>query len=319
MINIRNIFRKTVCLAVLFGILVSSSGCFTLLRAMAENNAEDTVNSFLKSYFESPTSTKFSKYIDDAVRFELDSKQEEFFLFANEDVTYSITDTNLHSDRKKCEITVTFKHVYEVDRLDLGEAGLDEYLEELGYLSSGKEVVEFVLERNRYEEWLITDYDDFEEIFMGPYEDLIITDGGTGPVPDPTDPTDPPVTPTDHSGAYVATSFAEIKAAYIYTTWLDVELDLPLEDNKVPVDLSYALKNVFYFNTPVTATIHAELFDSSDTLILSKDVVLDGNVICTCDFSAGLEGMVQFDPGDYYIVISMDGNTIAKSEFVTVG
>lgn len=320
MFDISKMLRKAVCLVCIAGMCFSFTGCFTILRAVAEVNAEDKVKDFLDAFFEDPGAVDFDDYIDDNVRFSLDSNQESFFYLATEGITYSITDTDLKSSRKKCDITVTFKHAYDISDIDIEDAPYEEYEMELDSLSYDKVEIEFSLERDRYEQWIITDYSDFEDFFMDPFEDLNITDSPvTDPSADPSDPTTVTPAPSQGAGSMDATTYEEIQASYIYTVWYDVELDQPMEQDQVSPEKAYAIKNVFYFNRPVTATLHAELFDQQDTLILSKDIELNGNVICPCDFSAGLEGMVQFESGDYYIVISMNGNQIAKSDILTVG
>ncbi|MCR4689150.1 MAG: hypothetical protein K5745_06290 [Saccharofermentans sp.] len=320
MLNTKTLIRKIACLATVSGMLVSATGCFTFMRAVAEVNAEDTVEEFINEFFAGPLDIDFEEYIDDKVRFDLTSEQEEFFYVAVSDVTFSITETDLSSKRDACDITVTFKHAYDINDIDLEGATLEEYVEELDNISYSKEDIEFTVERDRYEQWFITDYGDFEDFFMTPFEDLEILEGGSvTPVPTTTDPTDPTVVPSSPSGSNALTSFTDIKNAYIYSVWYDVELDQPMDSNSVGSEKAYAVKNVFYFNAPVSATITAELYDSNGSVVLSHDINVDGSVICACDFSAGLEGMVEFASGDYYIVISMDGNEIATSDTLSVG
>ena len=64
MFDIRKMLRKAVCIAVIAGMCFSFTGCFTILRAVAEVNAEDKVKDFLDAFFEDPGAVDFDEYIE---------------------------------------------------------------------------------------------------------------------------------------------------------------------------------------------------------------------------------------------------------------
>ena len=46
--------------------------------------------------------------------------------------------------------------------------------------------------------------------------------------------------------------------------------------------------------------------------------IIDRNVTCGCDFSAGLEGLGTFDAGSYTVVLLYDGIEVAKTDVMRV-
>ena len=108
-----------------------------------------------------------------------------------------------------------------------------------------------------------------------------------------------------------------LRSIYIYTTWYDVIDDNPVDYNSVSSEDAYALKNVFYFNTPITVSFEARLYQN-DELLLTKEVVLKNNVTAEVDFSAGLEGFGTFSPGIYTIQLVYFDEVIAVSDPIEV-
>ena len=74
---------------------------------------------------------------------------------------------------------------------------------------------------------------------------------------------------------------------------------------------------VFYFTEPLRTTFEAKLF-RGDELVLTKNVNMYDNVTCEADFSAGLEGLGTFIPGDYTVELLFEGKTVAKTSVMKV-
>jgi hypothetical protein len=51
---------------------------------------------------------------------------------------------------------------------------------------------------------------------------------------------------------------------------------------------------------------------------MSDDFHVNNEVTVSCDFSAGMAGWVNFNPGNYYVELYYDGNLVATSEEVTI-
>lgn len=108
-----------------------------------------------------------------------------------------------------------------------------------------------------------------------------------------------------------------IRSIYVYTTWYDIIDDNPVDYYDVASEDAFALKNVFYFNTPITVTFEARLYKDDD-LLLTKEVVLKNNVTAEVDFSAGLEGLGTFGPGTYTVQLLYLDEEIAYSRPIEV-
>lgn len=104
-----------------------------------------------------------------------------------------------------------------------------------------------------------------------------------------------------------------LRSVYIFTTWYDVIDDNPIDENRVYSEDAYAIKNVFYFNTPLTVVLEARLYQN-DELIMTKEIYLKNNVTAEADFSAGLEGLGTFSPGQYTVHLIYADEEIAVSD-----
>ena len=101
-----------------------------------------------------------------------------------------------------------------------------------------------------------------------------------------------------------------INSVYIYSVWYDPVEDNPYLDTGMRSEDSFALKGVFYFSAPLTASFEARLYKDNKVL-LTRKVSLKDNVTAEADFSAGLEGFGVFDKGTYKIELVYDSNSIA--------
>ena len=108
-----------------------------------------------------------------------------------------------------------------------------------------------------------------------------------------------------------------VREAYLMSTWYDVVDDNPVDYDSVNSEDAFALKGVFYFNTPLTGVFEARLYND-DTLVMTRNVVMNDNVTAEADFSAGLEGLGTFEPGEYYIELYLDGECIADTTVMRV-
>ena len=126
------------------------------------------------------------------------------------------------------------------------------------------------------------------------------------------------------TGSYTS-STAEVKVAdydfikntYVYSVWYDVATDNPADYDSVLTEYAYALKGVFYFSEPFYAVFEAKLY-RGDELILTKNVNMYDKVTCEADFSAGLEGLGTFIPGDYTVELLFEGKTVAATDVMKV-
>ena len=114
------------------------------------------------------------------------------------------------------------------------------------------------------------------------------------------------------SSTGIEMGYDKVSRAYVYCAWYDVEKDNPATYNSMDSEDAFALKCVFYFSEPVSATLRVKLKNDSEQVAV-KTIRLDEKVIAECDFSAGLEGMDSFKPGVYKIYLETEGRTVAIS------
>ena len=119
------------------------------------------------------------------------------------------------------------------------------------------------------------------------------------------------------SSTDIEMGFEKVSKAYVYCTWYDVEKDNPASYNVMDSDDAYALKCVFYFREPISATFRAVLKNEAGQVAV-KTIRLDEKVIAECDFSAGLEGMDSFKAGTYKIILENEGKSVAISSEMRV-
>ena len=72
--------------------------------------------------------------------------------------------------------------------------------------------------------------------------------------------------------------YDKVSKSYVYCTWYDVEKDNPANYNKLDSNDAYALKCVFYFREPVSATFRVILKNEGEQVAV-KTVRLDEKVI----------------------------------------
>ena len=72
-----------------------------------------------------------------------------------------------------------------------------------------------------------------------------------------------------------------------------------------------------YFNTPITGVFESYLY-KDDSVLMTRNVNMRNNVTAEADFSAGLEGLGTFEPGEYYVELYFDGERIASSTVMKV-
>ena len=106
--------------------------------------------------------------------------------------------------------------------------------------------------------------------------------------------------------------YDKVSKAYVYSAWYDVEKDNPASYNAMDSEDAYALKCVFYFSEPVSATFRVILKNGEEKVAV-KTLRVDDKVVAECDFSAGLEGMDSFKPGVYKIYLETEGKSVAVS------
>ena len=108
-----------------------------------------------------------------------------------------------------------------------------------------------------------------------------------------------------------------VKSYFVYSVWYDVQTDNPAGYSSIESEKAFALKGVFYFSKPVTTVFEAKLL-KDDEVILTRNVNMYDNVTAEADFSAGLEGLGTFEPGDYTVELYFNGESVAKTGVMRV-
>lgn len=108
-----------------------------------------------------------------------------------------------------------------------------------------------------------------------------------------------------------------VEDALVYSVWYDATEDNPVNYSQINSQDAFALKGVFYFNTPLTTVFEARLVKDGEVL-LTKNVTLKDNVTAECDFSAGMEGWGVFEAGNYVVELYFDGEYIAATGEIEV-
>ena len=114
------------------------------------------------------------------------------------------------------------------------------------------------------------------------------------------------------SSTGIEMGYYKISKAYVFNAWYDVEKDNPATYNTMDTEDAYALKCVFYFSEPVSATFRV-ILKNGDEQVAVKTIRLDEKVIAECDFSAGLEDVDSFKPGVYRMHLEYEGKSVAVS------
>ena len=114
------------------------------------------------------------------------------------------------------------------------------------------------------------------------------------------------------SSTDVEMGYDKVSKAYTFNAWYDVEKDNPATYNTIDTEDAYALKCVFYFSEPVSATFRV-ILKNGDEQVAVKTIRIDEKVIAECDFSAGLEDMDSFKPGIYTMHLEYEGKSVAVS------
>lgn len=108
-----------------------------------------------------------------------------------------------------------------------------------------------------------------------------------------------------------------VNAVYVYSVWYDAVESNPVDYDSIPTKDAFALKGVFYFSTPITAFFQARLY-KDDTILMTREVKMKENVTAEADFSAGLAGFGVFEPGDYFIELLYNEETVATTSIMRV-
>ena len=112
-------------------------------------------------------------------------------------------------------------------------------------------------------------------------------------------------------------AYSFVKESFVYSVWYDVTTDNPAEYGSVGSDKAFALKGVFYFSEPLKTVFEARLL-KGDEVILTRNVNMYDNVTAEADFSAGLEGLGTFEPGDYTVELYFGGELVARTDIMRV-
>ena len=311
---IRKLSVALICGCVLF----AQTGCSSMFENMASESASDTVESFVDDFLDSPDDFDYKEYFEKNPKFKVTDEQLDVLTFAIKKVKYEVISSTVDNDREKAKVVLKFTHVYDIDSLEQTSGTTDSLIFDIGELDKVSKKVTFKLVRDDDENWVISDMDDFDELLMSPYEEL---DVYSGVEPSETSSTEPSSSSNpsggNNPGSGSATDYNSVCQAYIYTVWFDVNMDSPLATNSVSSEDAFAVKNVFYFNEPVYCTLKAELSHNGQVL-LSNDIVMEGEVTCECDFSAGLNNMTNFEAGDYKVTLYYDGQVVAEPDVMTV-
>ena len=144
-----------------------------------------------------------------------------------------------------------------------------------------------------------------------------VTPVPTVTLPPETSSTSSETTKTSETTAFPRPDIGQVKDALVYSVWYDAVDDNPVDYSDISSEDAFALKGVFYFNTPLTCSFVANLCKDNE-ILFTKTVTLKNNVTAEADFSAGLEGLGTFEPGDYYVELFFEGEFVSSTSIMTV-
>ena len=144
-----------------------------------------------------------------------------------------------------------------------------------------------------------------------------VTPVPTVTLPPETSSTSSETTKTSETTAFPRLDIGQVKDAWVYSVWYDAVESNPADYDTIEKSKAFALKGVFYFNTPLTAEFETRLY-KDDTLLLTGEVRMKDNVTAEADFSAGLAGIGNFEAGEYYIELLYNGETVAVTSVMRV-
>ncbi|MBP5261131.1 MAG: hypothetical protein J6Z43_03275, partial [Clostridiales bacterium] len=271
--------KKAAAIAVCFGMVIAQTGCLSaLVEIIDESDAEELVTDYIDAYLKDPGKCKYSKLCAEDPEFELTDEQSDIFFELTSDVKSKIKKTTVNSSGSKADVYVQLSGVIDINELEISSGTVDDILDAADEIDEDTYEVKFSLKKNKKDDWVIADMDDFEDLLMHPYANLNINDGTE---PDPTDP----LTVTPNIGSDVASDANLVLNAYVYSVWYDVEMDFPLTTENIPNEKAYAITNVFYFSTPINGTFNAVLIGSDGKAVMSGDFHVNNEVTVSCDFS----------------------------------
>ena len=313
--TVMKISKKMAAGAVCVMLLLAQTGCMTLLKIGAESTAEDFVTSFIKDFLRHPDTIDMTEYCDFDPEFELTDDQLLMFYELTSDIECKIKKSQVNDSLEKASVYVQLTNVCDISEFDFITGTEEELLEEADEVGFGNYTVKFTLKLDKDGEWIISQMDEFSDLMIDPYKSLVILEEGA---PNPNNNNSIVVVPNIASDTISSADL--VLNAYIYTTWLDVEMEFPLTDDDLMVenDKAYAVLCVFYFNTPINGTFNADLVDGNGNVVMKGEFHVSNEVTVECDFSAGLAGLKQFDPGKYYVNLYYDGNLVATSGEITI-
>lgn len=108
-----------------------------------------------------------------------------------------------------------------------------------------------------------------------------------------------------------------VRSFFVYSVWYDVTTDNPADYSSIASEKAFALKGVFYFSKPLTVVLEARIL-KDDEVVLTRNVNMYDNVTAEADFSAGLEGLGTFEPGDYTVELYYNGELVAQTDVMRV-
>ena len=111
--------------------------------------------------------------------------------------------------------------------------------------------------------------------------------------------------------------YGYIKEHFVYSVWYDATSDNPADYDSIASEKAFALKGVFYFSVPLKTVFEARIL-KGDEVVLTRNVNMYDNVTAEADFSAGLEGLGTFEPGDYTVELYFNGELVARTDIMRV-
>ena len=137
-------------------------------------------------------------------------------------------------------------------------------------------------------------------------------------IPDDTYESLPPTgSYTSSTGETREPEYVYIKEHFVYSVWYDATSDNPADYDMIASEKAFALKGVFYFSVPLTTVFEARILKDGE-VVLTRNVNMYDNVTAEADFSAGLEGLGTFEPGDYTVELYFNGELVAKTDIMRV-
>lgn len=284
--------KKLTAVTLILMCLPTLTGCSEFLKNMAAKKVEAFFTEFADAFAENPTEA-IMNYSEEEITFdEFHDEQIDLALTAFDGAVPVIEEIKLNEKRTKAEVEFTLEDV-RLGELETNIGTFSELADEV-HSFRAQDVSFTVTILRDDEEWFIEDLSEMKEVLFMPYLDNCILDEDGNPL-------------------FINEIY--IQTIYVGSYWYDPISGNPA--NNLSMSSPVALQNVFYFNQPMFITFSAKLLRDGEE-VSEIEVVLDGDVVATCDFDAALCANGRFSAGGYTVVLLYEGDTVAESDIMHV-